>query len=168
MMQNELAVGKVQKRHISLACFALHKFSCRAVTPARTLRAPTHRRPRSSGRGAAGGSGRAAPGTPLPRAGTRRCGVRPRGEQGSVSPSSPSSFRWGGIAPRSQSASPNFPGGTHLGVPTGAAGAVGTAGACHLQGAIAVELPRGRGAPQVLGPSLGAAQLLPGRRARGR
>lgn len=83
----------------------------RAVTPAGTLWAPTHRRPRSSARGAAGGSGRAAPGTPLPRAGRRRCGVRPGGEQGSVSPSSPRSFPWGGIAPRSQSTSPNFPGG---------------------------------------------------------
>lgn len=63
---------------------------------------------------------------------------------------------------------PKFPRGTHLGVPAGAAGAVGAAGACHLQGAIAVELPRGRGAPQVLSPSLGAAQLLPGRRGGGR
>lgn len=49
---------------------------------------------------------------------------------------------------------------THWGVPTVTAGLVGTAGARHLQSAIAVELQRGGGTLQVPGPGLGAAELL--------
>lgn len=56
---------------------------------------PTHHRPRSSGQGAAKGSGTLALGTasPTSRAGPRRCGGHPKGEQGSVSPS-PCQLRW--------------------------------------------------------------------------
>lgn len=70
---------------------------------------------------------------------------------GSVPPF-PTFFRCEKIAPKVP----------HLGVPAGTARAVGTAGARHLQGGIAVELPCGRGAPQVLSPRLSAAQLLQG------
>lgn len=51
---------------------------------------------------------------------------------------------------------------THRGIPAGTAGLVGTAGARHLQSAIAVKLQRRRGTPQVPGPGLGAAELLRG------
>lgn len=49
---------------------------------------PTHHRPCSSGQGAAKGSSTPALGTasPTSRAGLCRCGVHPKGEQGSVSP----------------------------------------------------------------------------------
>lgn len=83
----------------------------------------------------------------------RRCGLHPKEERGGVRPSLPPDFfRWEEMAPEVP----------HLGVPAGAAGAVGTAGARHLQGGIAVELPCGRRAPQVLSPRLSAAQLLQG------
>lgn len=117
----------------------------RAVTPAGTLWAPTHRRPRSSARGAAGGSGRAAPGTPLPRAGRRRCGVRPGGEQGSVSPSSPWSSP-GEESPHSSKALPKFPRGDSPGCSRrrsrscGGSGRLSPAG-CHCRGTAAG--PRG-------------------------
>lgn len=54
----------------------------------------------------------------------------------------------------------NCSGQTHRGVPAGTAGLVGTAGARHLESAIAVKLQRGRGTPQVPSPGLGAAELL--------
>lgn len=75
-----------------------------------------------------------------------------KSEAGSDPPFPTDFFRWEEMAPEVP----------HLGVPAGAAGAVGTAGARHLQGGIAVELPCGRRAPQVLSPRLSAAQLLQG------
>lgn len=68
------------------------------------------------------------------------------------------------LSPKTAMALPlNRNGRTHQGVPAGTAGPVGTAGACHLERAIAVKLQRGRGAPQVPGPGLGAAELLSGK-----
>ena len=52
--------------------------------------------------------------------------------------------------------------GTHRGIPAGTARLVGTAGAHHLESAIAVELQRGRETLQVRGPGLRAAELLHG------
>lgn len=56
----------------------------------------------------------------------------------------------------------NCNGRTHRGVPAGTAGLVGTAGAHHLESAIAVKLQRGGGTPQVPCPGLRAAELLCG------
>lgn len=105
---------------------------------------PTHHRSHSSGQGAAKGSGTLALGSasPMPGAGLRRCGGHPKGEQGGVSPS-PCKLHW---SPQ------NGKGETHQGIPAGTARLIRTASACHLESAIAMELQRGRGAPQVRSP----------------
>lgn len=62
----------------------------------------------------------------------------------------------------------SYNGRTHQGVPADTARLVGTAGACHLEGAIAMKLQRGRGAPQVPSPGLRAAELLSGKEQQSR